>query len=82
MNPAELKAEFGSRLCFSGGVDEQELLPRGTPAQVKREVRRLIRTMSPGGGFFIGPTHNFQPDIPTKNIVALYEAAREPGGSR
>lgn len=79
MDPAELKAEFGARLCFSGGVDEQELLPRGTPAQVKRGVRNLIRVMAPGGGFFIGPTHNFQPDIPTKNIVALYEAARNEG---
>ena len=24
MVPVELKAEFGGRLCFSGGVDEQE----------------------------------------------------------
>jgi uroporphyrinogen decarboxylase len=78
MDPAELKAEFGARLCFSGGVDEQELLPRGTPADVKRAVRELLRIMAPGGGFFIGPTHNFQPDIPTANILALYESARDP----
>ena len=30
-----------------------------------------------GGGFFLGPTHNFQVDIPTANIVAMYEAAKE-----
>ena len=77
MVPAELKAEFGNRLCFSGGVDEQDLLPNGTPEQVKEEVHKLLDDMAPGGGFFIGPTHNFQDDISTENIVALYEAAKE-----
>ncbi len=77
MVPAELKAEFGSRLCFSGGVDEQELLPRGTPAQVRAGVLELLDAMGPGGGFFVGPTHNFQDDIPTDNILAMYEAAGE-----
>jgi uroporphyrinogen decarboxylase len=77
MVPAELKAEFGSRLCFSGGVDEQELLPRGTPEQVAQGVRELIDVMAPGGGYFLGPTHNFQADIPTANILAMYEAALE-----
>ena len=75
MDPAELKAEFGDRLCFSGGVDEQDLLPRGTPEEVGSGVRRLLDVMAPGGGFFVGPTHNFQCDIPTENILAMYEAA-------
>ena len=77
MVPAELKAEFGGRLCFSGGVDEQELLPRGTPKHVAQAVRDLIDVMAPGGGFILGPTHNFQADIPTDNILAMYRAARE-----
>ena len=76
MAPAELKAEFGDRLCFSGGVDEQDLLPRGTPDEVRAGVHRLLDVMAPRGGFFLGPTHNFQDDIPTENILAMYEAAR------
>jgi len=76
MDPAELKAEYGDVLCFSGGIDEQELLPKGTPGQVAEGVRELIRIMAPGGGFFIGPTHNFQDDIPTENIVSMYKSAR------
>ena len=74
MVPAELKAEFGDRLCFSGGVDEQELLPRGTPEEVAAAVGELTAVMASGGGFFLGSTHNFQADIPTENIVAMYEA--------
>jgi len=77
MIPAELKAQFGSRLCFSGGVDEQELLPKGTPQNVKKGVHKLLDDMARGGGFFVGPTHNFQADIPTENIIAMYEAARQ-----
>ena len=77
MIPAELKADFGDRLVFSGGVDEQELLPHGTPKEVKAGVKQLLDDMAQGGGFFVGPTHNFQDDIPTENILALYEAAKE-----
>ena len=76
MVPAELKAEFGDKLCFSGGVDEQDLLPNGTTAQVARGVNELLDDMAFNGGFFLGPTHNFQDDIPTDNILAMYKAAK------
>lgn len=76
MVPAELKAEFGDKVCFSGGVDEQDLLPNGTPEQVKEGVLSLLDDMACDGGFFVGPTHNFQDDIPTENIVAMYDAAK------
>jgi uroporphyrinogen decarboxylase len=77
MTPAELKAEFGDRICFSGGVDEQELLIHGSAEDVRKGVRSLLDDMARGGGFFIGPTHNLQEDIPTRNILAMYEAARD-----
>lgn len=77
MVPAELKAEFGDQVCFSGGIDEQELLPHGTPEEVKASVREMIQVMGKNGGYFVGPTHNFQADIPTENIVAMYAAAKE-----
>ncbi len=77
MVPAELKAEFGDRLVFSGGVDENELLSKGSPEDVRAGVIRLLNEMARDGGFFVGPTHNFQDDIPTANIAAMYQAARE-----
>lgn len=77
MIPSELKAEFGHRLVFSGGVDENELLAKGSPDEVRAGVFQVLDDMARGGGFFVGPTHNFQDDIPTENIVAMYQAARE-----
>jgi uroporphyrinogen decarboxylase len=77
MNPSELKSEFGHLLTFSGGIDEQELLPNGSPEMIRNEVARMIRLMGRGGGYFLGSTHNFQDDIPTENILAMYQAGKE-----
>ena len=68
--------EVEQRLLNDLGVtDREELLRQGTPDEVAAEVRRLLDVMAPGGGFFVGPTHSFQDDIPTENIVSLYEVA-------
>ena len=76
----ELKTEFGKRICFHGGVDNQETLPHGTPADVRAEVRRLIETLaSDGTGFIAAPCHNLQPNTPVENIIAMYEAIHEHG---
>jgi len=77
MDPARLKREFGEWLSFWGGVDTQRVLPRGTPEEVKEEVRRRIEEMGKGGGYVLGAVHNIQPDVPPENIVALFEAGKE-----
>jgi len=77
MNPEELKRRFGDRLTFHGGIDEQELLPWGTPVDVRREVGRLIGILGKDGGYIVCTAHAIQPDTPAENITALYEAAKE-----
>jgi uroporphyrinogen decarboxylase len=80
MDTAELKREFGDRLCFWGAVDEQGVLSTGSPDEVRAEVRRRIRDLAPGGGYVLGPSHNIQGDVSPQNIVAMYQAAQEFGG--
>lgn len=75
MNPAGLKADFGSRLCFHGGVDLQTVLTQGTPDDVRRSVRELIQAMNGNGGFILASSHTLLPEVPTENIVAMYEKA-------
>ncbi|MFZ5918546.1 MAG: uroporphyrinogen decarboxylase family protein [Chloroflexota bacterium] len=72
---AALKAEFGDRICFWGGIDTQRVLPLGTPAEVRAEVQRRIRDLSPGGGYVLASVHNIQEDVPPENIVAMVDAA-------
>jgi len=80
MDTAALKREFGDALTFwGGGVDTQQVLPRGTPQQVRDEVKRRIEDLAPGGGFVFASVHNIQPDVPPQNLVAMWEALREYG---
>ena len=73
MNPAELKAEFGDKICFHGTISIQKTLPFGTPEDVAAEVRHRIETVGKNGGLIVAPAHNTQPDTPVANILALYE---------
>ncbi len=70
---ARLKREFGRRLSFCGGIDTQQVMPRGTPEEVRREVRRRIKDLAPGGGYIAASVHCLQPDVPPENVVAMCE---------
>ena len=73
---ASLKKEWGDKLVFwGGGIDTQHVLPFGTPEEVRREVRRRILDLAPGGGYIFGNVHNIQRGVPPENIVAFFEEA-------
>ncbi len=77
MDPAELKAEFGDRMAFWGGIDTQQILPHGTPEEVAAETRRIIDVLGEGGGYVLNSVHNIQADVPPENVIAMFETARE-----
>jgi uroporphyrinogen decarboxylase len=79
MEPWRLKKEFGKDITFCGGIDVQELLPYGTPEQVKESVKNTIKIFGKNGGYILGPAQNIGPDVPPENIVAMYDAALEYG---
>jgi len=76
MEPERLKADFGGRIAFWGGIDTQHLLPEGTTAQVKDEVKRILSIMG-RSGYILSPAHTIQSDVPAENVLAIYDAARE-----
>jgi len=75
MNHEELKAEFGDRLAFWGGIDVQKTLPFGTPKDVRREVRERIKILGDGGGYILSSSHLLLKDFPLRNILAMYGEA-------
>jgi uroporphyrinogen decarboxylase len=80
METAQLKKRFGKRLSFwGGGCDTQKVLPYGTPAEVREEVRQRIRDLAPGGGFVFNPVHNIQPLVPPENVAELFKASLDYG---
>lgn len=73
MEPEGLKADFGDRLAFHGGIDVQYMLPHASPAEVRAETRRRCEILGAGGGYILAPSHNLQPDIGLDNILAMYD---------
>lgn len=72
-----LKANYGDRICFAGGVDSHQVLMLGTREDVAEATKDAIRVMGPGGGYIVGPDQGMP--FPQENIQALLDAAREYG---
>jgi len=70
MEPGELKAQFGDRLSFCGGIDTQQVLPHGTREEVQEEVQRRIQELA-----LLAAVHAIQPDVPPENVCTMFEAA-------
>ena len=77
MDPARLKKRYGKHLSFWGAVDDQKVLPLGSPEEVEAEVRLRLRQLAPGGGYILCSSHNVQPGTPMANIRAFYRAAEK-----
>jgi len=75
MAARELKVEFGKDVTFwGGGCDTQDVLPNGAPQKVREHVQKQVKILRPGGGFVFQQVHNILANVPTENIVAMFDA--------
>jgi len=74
-----VKRRFRGRMGFFGGISTQQLLPYGSPAQVREEVSRLLAELGEGGGYIAAPAHSIPGDAPAENIHAMLEVLRAQG---
>jgi uroporphyrinogen decarboxylase len=77
MPRAIIKAAYGSRLVFYGGIDCQGVVPVGTPDEVRTEATESIRTLGKEGGLIIGLTHTLTSETPLENVRALWETVQK-----
>jgi uroporphyrinogen decarboxylase len=70
----ELKHKYGDQLAFIGTIDDTNLLKKGTPNQVKKEVTKSIKELGPAG--YIPGATNFLLDQPPHNIIAMIDAIK------
>jgi uroporphyrinogen decarboxylase len=73
MEREKLKQDFGVRVVFHGGVDNQHTLPFGSEEDVHKEVDENFIKLGSGGSYILAPCHNIQPITPLRNIIAMYE---------
>ncbi len=78
-DPQDLKSQFGDRLSFWGAIDQQKLLPFGTPEQIEADVKSKIEVLGQGGGYMCAPAHIIQSDAPMENIEAFINAVKKHG---
>jgi uroporphyrinogen decarboxylase len=80
MDTRKFKKEFGKDLTIWGGsCDNQQVMPFGTPQQVRDETRRRMDDLAPGGGFVFAPIHVIQAGVPPENIMAWWETLQKYG---
>jgi uroporphyrinogen decarboxylase len=79
MAPDHLKREFGRDLGFFGGGVDNEVLSGGQVADVRRDARRQIAALAPGGGYLYATIHNISPEVPAENVAAFFDAGLEYG---
>lgn len=83
MEPAGLKRDFGGRITFwGGGCDTQTVLSRGSPAEVRAHVLERLPVMEEGSGFVFQQIHNIMANVPSENIIAMFDAVAEHGRAR
>jgi uroporphyrinogen decarboxylase len=75
MAPESIARDFGGRIAFYGGIDCQQLLTFGTPAEVAREVHRNLTAFADCGGYVVANSHHCLANIQGANIVAMCVAA-------
>lgn len=78
MDPAHLKKTYGDSFTFwGGGIDTQNTLPFGSEDEIRESINELLSIWAPGGGFVFQQVHNIQADIPTENIIAMFDAVKK-----
>ncbi len=79
MEAPKVKAKAGNKLALWGGIDTHQVMPKGTPEDVRQEVKTKISIYGKDGGYMLSPDHNILVDVPPENLIAMFGAAREYG---
>jgi uroporphyrinogen decarboxylase len=70
---------FGRGTTLLGGIDQLDLLRKGTIGQIREETKRVLDTVRGRCSFILGTTDYFNENTPREKILALSEAGRRYG---
>ena len=79
MDINEIKRAYGLRISLIGNIDLGYTLTRGTPDQVRAEVRQRIHDLAPGGGYAVASSNSVPEYVPFANYNAMREATFDYG---
>jgi uroporphyrinogen decarboxylase len=74
--PWELKRKLGQRLALIGGLDQYNVLTRGSAESMRAAVQNLFQRVGYAGGYILSCADHFF-ETPVEKIQAYADAARE-----
>jgi len=77
---AAVKRAHGGRIALRGNIHTHEVLLRGTPADVERQVRECIEAAAAGGGYILATGDGAILGTPFENLDAMAAAGKRWGG--
>lgn len=78
MDVGEVRKKYPN-LFLAGGIDVSQLLPLGTPDEVREACRQAIEDTD-GRGFFMGSSTELHWEVPLENARAMFEFQWEQSG--
>ena len=75
----EAVAAFGLRTTLLGGIDQLDLLRKGSPGEIESGVRRVLDTVCGRCHFILGTTDYFNENTPTDKIRILADVGHRYG---
>ena len=84
MDQVQIAKKFGGKITFWVGLDVQQVIPWGTPDEVRREVRTLMDAFwRPGEGrMVISAGNGINGDCPLDSLEALVDEAARYGSQK
>ena len=71
------KKTVGDRVAFRGGIGVQDVIPHGTPDEVRSYVKRCGKVLSTNGGWLAESGKQLGMEVPVENAAAFLETLVE-----
>jgi hypothetical protein len=79
MDIGVIKRIYGEKITLMGNVDCGQILHLGTPEDVIKATKNVMRVASPGGGHILSSSNTIHSSVPTGNFLTMLETARKFG---
>ena len=76
MDPATIKATYGSKIVLYGSLDVVDGLLKYDGDKLDEYITKRFEIYAPGGGFIYNTGHWVQPDIPPMRLVRAYKTVK------
>lgn len=78
----DAKKRIGDKVVLSGNLDPINILEKGTPKQIREEVKKCLDAAAEGGGYIFSTADQITHLTPIENVIVMVDAVKEFGNYR